>query len=277
MKKQEYIAFLKRQIENNETTRHNEKHNPHPLEANVAGRREDRGTRSHQSQSPERRGRTDAQNAKYEFEIGHFKTKDEEHETKVRTQSNYRNNLDRQLKINSELDQRGDTFYEKGQFQIGSDEKKVFEDKKRLSHDFFLKNGEDIRIREISKINEVRAISPVKGAGILTIGEDAEVSRMRLADSKKSYMRQLNTDTGGLKAFTKKKAPFENYIDPNSTTGLMVGLHPEEDTVRRIKAKEYKDALTRQKELETELRTARANANKREVVDPDVPLPYMRY
>ncbi len=103
------------------------------------------------SKSPERRGRTDAENAKYEFEIGHFKTKDEEHQIKVRIQTNYRNNLDRQLQKYSELDQRGDTYYEKGDFQIGADEKKVLEDKKRISHDFFLKNGEDIRIRDVTK------------------------------------------------------------------------------------------------------------------------------
>ena len=129
----------------------------------------------------------------------------------------------------------------------------------------------------LARSSEVRAISPVKGAGMLIIGDDEYTIRNKLANSKKSYMSQLNVDTGGLKAFTKKKDPFEGYVDPHATTGLVIGLRPNDEIMRNIKAKEYKDALSRQKDIEQELRTSRLTERKRDVVDPAIPLPYMRY
>ena len=42
-KKQEYISFLKKQIENNQTIKQSELHDTHPLERQVNGRRGERG------------------------------------------------------------------------------------------------------------------------------------------------------------------------------------------------------------------------------------------
>ena len=104
------------------------------------------------SKSPERpdRGRSDAQNAKYNFEIGKFRSREEEHHDKVRVQTSYRSSLDRQLQSSQEI-QKEKEFYEIGNFQIGSDEQRVHDMKKKQAHDFFKKNGEDIRLRDIYK------------------------------------------------------------------------------------------------------------------------------
>ena len=47
-KKKEYIDFLKAQVENNQVVRHMEQNEPHPLEVNVPGRREEIGIKKEQ-------------------------------------------------------------------------------------------------------------------------------------------------------------------------------------------------------------------------------------
>ena len=81
-----------------------------------------------------------------EFVIGNFRSREEENKEKVRVQTAYRNSLDRQKMINTQVLEN--TYFIPGDFQIGMDEKKVTEKKKHEAHEFYKVNDEDIRVRD---------------------------------------------------------------------------------------------------------------------------------